>query len=56
MSVTSQYIKGIEGAREAIKDLVKMWIEEKKANGETIPSESDILYSRIEIEDALFGT
>ena len=47
---------GIEGAREAAKDLVKLWLEEKKANGEEVPVESDILYSRIEIEDAVLGT
>jgi len=43
---------GIEGAREAAKDLIKIWIEEKKANGDPIPVESDLLYSRVEIEDA----
>jgi len=46
---------GIEGARGAARDLVRLWIEEKKAHGEPIPTESDVLYSRIEIEDALLG-
>jgi predicted RNase H-like HicB family nuclease len=46
---------GIDGAREAAKDLLRLWIEEKKANGESIPAESDTLYSTIEIEDAVFG-
>lgn len=47
---------GIDGAREAAKDLVKLWIEEKRANGESVPVESDILYSSIEIENAVLGT
>ena len=25
---------GIEGAKEAARDLIKLWIDEKKANGE----------------------
>ncbi len=46
---------GIEGAREAAMDLARLWIEERKANGEPVPKESDVLYSRIEIEDALLS-
>ena len=46
---------GIEGARDAARDLAKLWIEEKRANGDVVPVESDILYSRIEIEDAILG-
>jgi len=44
---------GIEGARNAAIDLVKLWVEEKRANGEPIPQEKDTVYSTIEIEDAL---
>jgi len=40
---------GIEGAKEAAKDLMKMWIEEKKANGESIPTEDETLISKIEV-------
>ena len=47
---------GIEGARDAAKDLLRLWIEEKKSQGEPIPTDSDILYSSIEIEDAVLGT
>lgn len=47
---------GIEGAREAALDLLKAWIEEKKANGEDLPAEGTTLYSTLEIEDALLGT
>ena len=46
---------GIEGAREAALDLLKVWMEEKKANGEEMLTEGTTLYSTLEIEDALFG-
>jgi len=46
---------GIEGAERAAKDLLKLWLEEKKANGETISEEAETFYSRIDIEDALQG-
>ena len=46
---------GVEGARAAAKELIKLWIEEKRANGEVVPVESDILYSQIEIEDAILS-
>ncbi len=40
---------GIDGAKNAAEDLLKIWIEEKKANGEKIPIEEEIFYSKIEI-------
>ena len=46
---------GIEGAKNAAEDLLKIWIEEKKANGEKIPMEEESFYSKIEIKDALFS-
>jgi len=46
---------GIEGAKEAAVDLLKLWIEEKKAQGETIKKEGDSLVSTIELEDAIFS-
>jgi len=46
---------GIDGAKDAAIDLVKLWIEEKKANGEKIKPELESFYSKIELEDALFG-
>lgn len=46
---------GIEGAKKAAKDLLKIWIEEKRANGEKIPVEEESFYSKIEIKDALFS-
>jgi predicted RNase H-like HicB family nuclease len=44
---------GIEGAKEAAKDLVKLWIEEKQSNGEEVKAETETLISQIEIKDAL---
>jgi len=40
---------GIEGAKEAARDLMKIWIEEKKANGESVPTEDETLISKIDI-------
>lgn len=46
---------GIEGAKEAAGDLIKIWIEERRANGEEVPTEEETLISKIEVEDALLG-
>jgi len=46
---------GIEGAKEAAKDLIKLWIDEKRAAGEEIIPEDELLISKLEIEDALFS-
>ena len=45
---------GIEGAKNAMNDLLTLWIEEKKANRETIKKENESFISSIELEDALF--
>lgn len=45
--------EGIEGARNAAIDLVKLWIEEKRANGEAITPEGELLFSTIEVNDAV---
>ncbi len=44
---------GIEGAKKAAEELLRGWIEEKKANGEEIPIEAESFYSQIDIQDAL---
>ncbi len=46
--------EGIEGAKKAAYDLVKLWIAEKRANGEPIKREVESFVSTIGIEDALF--
>ena len=48
--------KGIEGARAAAEDLVKLWLSEKKAAGEPVDLPSELFFSTIEIsESALQG-
>jgi len=47
---------GIEGAKNAALDLIKLWIEEKKANKELIPIELESYFSKVEIEDAVLST
>lgn len=42
---------GIEGAREAAEDLIKLWVAEKKANGEIVNISPELFYSTIEIEE-----
>ncbi len=45
---------GIEGARVAALELVRVWLAEKKANGEQISSPPQVLFSTLDIsEDAL---
>lgn len=45
---------GVDGAREAATDLVRLWLAEKKANGESVPPSSEILFSTLDLpEDAL---
>jgi len=47
---------GIEGARRAAADLLRMWIAEKRAHGEEVTQTGEILFSTIELpEDALQG-
>ncbi len=43
---------GIEGAKDAALDLLKLWVE-KKANGEQIIQEEESFYSKIELQDVL---
>ena len=44
---------GIDGAKKAALDLIKLWIAEKKANDEVITTSKESWYSIVEIEDAL---
>ncbi|MBM2816803.1 MAG: hypothetical protein HW421_3565 [Ignavibacteria bacterium] len=43
--------KGINGAIAAAKDLINLWIEEKRMNNEYIPASSEIYYSVLELEE-----
>ena len=45
---------GLEGAREAARDLAQQWIAEKRANHEAVPAPGDLFFSTLELsEDAL---
>jgi predicted RNase H-like HicB family nuclease len=46
---------GIENAKKAAEDLVNLWIEEKLANSEPIPCESESYFSKIEVTNALLS-
>ena len=41
--------KGIEGAGAAAQDLIKLWIEEKEAQGEPCPVFHDLLVGTVEV-------
>ncbi len=47
---------GIEGARAAAEDLIRLWIAEKIENNEAVPSPSEMFFSTIEIEDDALQT
>jgi predicted RNase H-like HicB family nuclease len=42
---------GIEGARQAAADLLKLWVAEKRANGETVAAPTESLFSTLELPD-----
>jgi predicted RNase H-like HicB family nuclease len=45
---------GIEGARQAAADLLRLWLAEKRSHGEEVASSAETLFGTLEIpEDAL---
>jgi len=42
---------GIEGAKAAARDLVVLWVAEKRARGESVPSETDSMFTTLDIPD-----
>jgi predicted RNase H-like HicB family nuclease len=40
---------GIEGAKEAAKDLIKLWLEEKREAKEIVKTEEEFLISTVEV-------
>ncbi len=44
--------RGIEGARAAAEDLIKLWLAEKKAAGETIEVPSEFFFSTVDISES----
>jgi predicted RNase H-like HicB family nuclease len=45
---------GLEGARQAAFDLARVWLAEKKAQGDPLPAPSEILFSTLDIPDDAF--
>jgi predicted RNase H-like HicB family nuclease len=45
--------QGIEGALQAVKELVEAWVAEKRAHGETVPLERQSVIAQIEVADAV---
>jgi len=43
--------EGIEGALDAAKDLLTLWLEEKRANNEAIPESNETFYSVLDVEE-----
>ncbi len=47
--------QGVDGALSAAQELVEAWVTEKRAHGETVPTEAKSLIAQIEVADALLG-
>ena len=47
--------EGIEGAKAAARELIQVWVEEKRSRGESVPFERDSYFAQVEIDDALLG-
>lgn len=45
--------QGVDGALAAARQLVEGWIAEKRAHGESVPTETESLIGHIEVADAL---
>jgi len=44
--------EGIEGAKAAARDLIQLWVEEKRSRAEPVPLETDSYFAQVEIDDA----
>lgn len=40
---------GIEGARSAAQDLLRLWLEERRANGESVPPPTELLLATVQV-------
>ena len=52
LDLTTQGL-GVEGALDAARDLVELWVAEKRAHGEAVPEEKRSLVAQIEVADAV---
>jgi predicted RNase H-like HicB family nuclease len=50
LGVTTQG-EGLDGAKEAAKELAELWIAEKIANNEAVPQPASSFFSTIEISE-----
>ena len=41
--------RGMEGALDAARELVSVWVEEKRANGESVSSPAETLLATVEV-------
>jgi hypothetical protein len=41
----------LEGARQAAFDLARVWLAEKKAQGDPLPASSEIFFSTLDVPD-----
>ncbi|MCI0538670.1 MAG: hypothetical protein L0Z50_25980 [Verrucomicrobiales bacterium] len=42
---------GVEGAREAARDLLRQWVAEKRAHHEAVPAPTEFFFSTLELSD-----
>lgn len=47
--------QGVDGALSAVQELVEAWVTEKRAHGESVPIETRLLVTHIDVADALLG-
>ena len=41
--------QGVEGALDAARDLLTLWNEEKRANGESVTAASEAIFATVEV-------
>jgi hypothetical protein len=42
---------GLDGARQAALDLARVWLAEKRTQGDPVPAPSEILFSTLDVPD-----
>ena len=45
---------GVEGARAAARDLIQLWLAEKRANGEPVAASHDLFFSTVDVPEDAF--
>ncbi|MBE7557497.1 type II toxin-antitoxin system HicB family antitoxin [bacterium] len=44
---------GVEGARAAAAEMIRLWVAEMRASGEPVTVSSDVLDATVDVDDAL---